>query len=288
MQRKILVSHETPTAYLSLFAKNAEEHHYYSCHWNDYEYCLVHLFEDNPDYYNYYKEAVDRGVEVVLDNSIFELGKSFDENKYLEWIGKLQPTWYIIPDVMDNKFATVSNFKNWIEKTKAVDSMRMGVVHGTIYDEIVDCYKYMVDNADYIAFSYVEKYFEMTGWNKWDKAGLIESKRQRQASGRQALIARLIDDNIWNENKPHHLLGCALAREFSYYVEQKIKGIRSIDTADPIMAAINGLQYITDIGLNAKPNGLLADHVDFPYDIDTSILMLHNTQMFKRILSPTR
>ena len=82
---KIEVSHESPICMLG-------EDNY-----NDYGYALVHLFETHDAYFNHYKTMVETGTKpVLLDNSIFELGKSFDPKKYVKWIDKLQPNWYIV------------------------------------------------------------------------------------------------------------------------------------------------------------------------------------------------
>lgn len=67
----IEVSHESP---ISILDKSLE--------YNDYAYALVHLFETHPDYYNFFKNLVDENkCSVLLDNSIFELGKSFKSNQ---------------------------------------------------------------------------------------------------------------------------------------------------------------------------------------------------------------
>ena len=39
----------------------------------DYDYALVHLFEEDEEYLNQFKRARDKGREIILDNSIFEL-----------------------------------------------------------------------------------------------------------------------------------------------------------------------------------------------------------------------
>ncbi len=63
----MLVSHETPVSFLET-----------SRRYNDYDYALVHLFETNPEYYSFFKSSKTLGREVLLDNSIFELGEAFD------------------------------------------------------------------------------------------------------------------------------------------------------------------------------------------------------------------
>ena len=82
----------------------------------DGDYALVHLFESNPEYYRLFEHALEKGREVILDNSIFELGEAFDMDKYAEWIRKLSPTYYIVPDSWKNGPKTVDMFFEFIEK----------------------------------------------------------------------------------------------------------------------------------------------------------------------------
>ena len=49
-------------------------------------------------------------------------------------------------------------------------------------------------------------------------------------------------DGVWNGNKPHHLLGCGLAKEFNDPLYQKIS-IESIDTSNPVVAGIKHMMY---------------------------------------------
>ena len=71
MGHKILVSHESPISILD-----------HSVVYNDYDYALVHLFEKYPQYYDFFKKSLTRNREVLLDNSIFELGTAFDSDKF--------------------------------------------------------------------------------------------------------------------------------------------------------------------------------------------------------------
>ena len=68
----IKVSHESPLSMLEI-----------SRTYNDYDYALVHLFETHPGYFNFFEDSIKRGRHVILDNSIFELGKAFDSRKFL-------------------------------------------------------------------------------------------------------------------------------------------------------------------------------------------------------------
>ena len=74
----MLVSHETPVSFLET-----------SRRYNDYDYALVHLFETNPEYYSFFKASKTLGREVLLDNSIFELGEAFDTKKFVKYVKEL-------------------------------------------------------------------------------------------------------------------------------------------------------------------------------------------------------
>ena len=55
----------------------------------DYDYALVHLFEEDNEYLKLFQDALKNGREVILDNSIFELEEAFDANKFAYWVTKL-------------------------------------------------------------------------------------------------------------------------------------------------------------------------------------------------------
>jgi hypothetical protein len=55
----------------------------------DYDYALVHLFEEDEEYLNQFKRARDKGREIILDNSIFELEEAFDAVKFDKWVKTL-------------------------------------------------------------------------------------------------------------------------------------------------------------------------------------------------------
>ena len=73
----------------------------------DYDYALVHLFEENTAYYNFFEEAKAKGRYVILDNSIFELGEAFDMDKFAGYVKSLQPSAYIVPDALEDSPLTI-------------------------------------------------------------------------------------------------------------------------------------------------------------------------------------
>jgi len=63
----IKIAHESPK---SIF-KTVQD-------FTDYDYALVHLFEEDPEYFKLFEDAIKDDREVILDNSIFELGNAFN------------------------------------------------------------------------------------------------------------------------------------------------------------------------------------------------------------------
>lgn len=259
----ILVSHETPIKYLDN-----------SIYYNDYDYCLVHLCDEHEQYLDFFKQSIKDGREVLLDNSIFELGVAFDWDKFAKRVEEIKPTFYIVPDVLEDASGTIQNFERFTNIYKNLPGMKIGVVQGKTKKELVDCYKFMIQHADYVAISFDYSYYQITGYG--------DTKLERYSAGRRDFIAWLIATGIWNFNVPHHLLGCSLADEFKHY--RGVRGIRSLDTSNPVVAALNGERYIKGIGLRTKSPVKLADLINVDFDNDTQNLIYDNTSEFKNIL----
>lgn len=259
----LLVSHESPISILDD-----------SKDYNDYDYALVHLFETHPEYYEFFKNSVKLGREVLLDNSIFELGESFDSDKFAHYVKELKPTYYIVPDVLEDGYKTIQQFIDFNKKHDDLPGLQIGVVQGKTYDEIVECYKFMSDHADYIAISFDYSYYTVTGRGK--------NQLERWCDGRRKLIDDLKRDGIWNYYKPHHLLGCSLAKEFKNYTNDK--SIRSVDTSNPVVAGIKELRYNGNLGLKDKPSVKLADLIDTKVTEDMMDCIEYNTGCFRSII----
>lgn len=264
----MLVSHESPISIL--------EH---SRNYNDYDYALVHLFETHPEYYSFFKASLTLGREVILDNSIFELGAAFESSKFAEYVSELKPTYYIVPDVLEDSNATMESYAKFVKDYSELPGLKIGVVQGKTYDELVECYKFMESNSDYIAISFDYSYYQYVGRSNSKDSN--QAKLERMCDGRRKFIDMLIADNIWNKQKPHHLLGASLAQEFSHY--KNIPSIRSVDTSNPVVAGIVGSRYLKGIGLYYKPKVLLADLIDAELDTDQIYDVAFNVSEFYNI-----
>ena len=260
----MLVSHESP---ISMLEKSRD--------YNDYDYALVHLFETHPKYYEFFKKSLLMDRDVLLDNSIFELGESFDHEKFAKYVKELKPTYYIVPDVLENGYETLQHYVEFVSKYNDLPGAKIGVVQGKTWDELTDCYRFMSNNADYIAISFEYSYYVITGEG--------QTQLERWCTGRQRFIDQLIYEKIWDWNKPHHLLGCSLAKEFKHY--KGIRNIRSADTSNPVVAGIKELRYNSDLGLSDKPSIKLADLIDHEVTENQIEDIMYNIGKFKKIIN---
>ena len=258
----INISHEIPISLL-------EESKYI----NDYDYCLVHLLDQNEDYKNFYMNSVKEGRKVLLDNSLFELETLFNGDIFAEKILELKPTEYIIPDSLEDINETINSYNNFISKYNDLPGIKIGVVQGKTLDELIECYKFMSAKTDKIAISFDYSFYE----NFYP----TNNKLTSWCLGRQKFIDYLVDNNIWNNDKPHHLLGCSLSKEFLNKTYNNIS-IESIDTSNPIVAAIKNLKYNNIYGLEEKPSVKLCDLIDYKLNKEQLELVKYNTKMFRK------
>lgn len=258
------ISHESP---ICLFQE--------SLNYNDYDYALVHLFEQNKTYYDFFENSIKSGRSVILDTSQFELGTNFDPEKYIFWINKLKPTYYIIPDVVDDAEKNIKSLYEWLEKYQhrvAYAATAIAVVHGSNYEDYKKSYIEANKNASFLAFNHASSCFT----NETDKTDL--PKEILRAEGRFLTISKLEKDGILNQNKRHHLLGANLPQEIMFYRNKDY--IYSIDTSNPVIHGIFGERY-SEHGLHHKNNQLLADYIDVKLTHKQKTDILYNIKKFR-------
>lgn len=238
----------------------------------DYDYALVHLFEEDPEYLKLFQDALANGREVILDNSIFELEEAFDAVKFAQWVQELKPTWYIVPDALENAKKTCSQMAAWNMHYRDLPGKKIGVVQGRTYKQIKTCYEYMDKTADVdmIAISFDYSYYTETIPHP--------NKYVSWMLGRVKLLGDLLRDGVINEDKPHHLLGCGLPQEFAFYKDYK--WIYSLDTSNPVVHGIKGVEYRED-GLWSKESQKLFELINHKVeDINTILYNIHKFRWF--------
>ena len=245
--------------------------------YTDYDYCLVHLLEQNSRYRDIFERTIKKGREVILDNSIFELEEAFDADKFDQWVNRLKPSWYIVPDALEDVGKTLDQMDDWNSKGYGfAGSGKIGVVQGKTYDQIVECYTYLdgASECDMIAISFDYSYYATSCPHP--------NKYVSWMLGRVKLIGDLMRDNVINRNKKHHLLGCGLPQEFSFYKHDDYNFIYSLDTSNPVVHGIKGIPYKPE-GLWSKESQKLHELIDFPLDHLDINLILNNIKQFRKL-----
>lgn len=201
----------------------------------DGDYALANVFETDKEYLEMFKKAVAQGREVILDNGVYELDKAMNPDSFIRWINELHPTYYIIPDVLEDMENTCKNVKDWfdnqISKVSHKDSKTIGVVQGVDYRSLCDCYEYVAPKVDKVAISFNYSYYEQIVPHP--------NKLEAWAIGRAIILQRMYRDGILDPKKPLHLLGCSAIQEGILYKGTPLQNIiDSIDTSIPVSAGI--------------------------------------------------
>lgn len=234
--KKFKVSHEVPKMLLRQ-----------SLAFNSYQYCLPHLMEQDEEYRNFFLECKEKGVEIYLDNSLHELGASVSDELLLKWVKILEPTTFFVPDVWQDRDASVVNAKRWSNIKVPDKTIKTAVVQAKTITEAITCVQTYKDlGYKKIAFSY--------GNELYNELVPHPNKDMGKALGRVAMISYLYNKKILLPSDRVHLLGTAVPQEFSWY--NGIECIESLDTSNPIMATLDGTSYELH-GLNNKPKSNL-------------------------------
>ena len=255
------VSHEVPRCLLN----NSRE-------WNDYDYCLPHLLDQDEEYKNFFYESKKLGRYIIMDNSLHELGRSYDFKRLHYWIKELEPNEFIVPDIWMEHAQTVSMAKYWKQFNYPKGTTPTAVIQGKdknaayLCAGLLDCLGYKKLCISYGA-SWYNKFFPHT------------NKDLGKSLGRIRFVNGLLKLKQYKETK-FHLLGCSVPQEFGWYDNHP--QIESIDTSNPIMAALEGILYNNN-GLNKKPEANINNY----FDIDPNKVkyedILNNVNKFKKI-----
>jgi hypothetical protein len=260
--KKIKISHEVPFCLLEQSLK-----------FNDYQYALPHLLESNEEYRNHFLKCKENGVEIYLDNSLHELWYAMDDTTLIKWIEILEPSTFFIPDVWEDKDASIVNARRWVNIEVPEGVTKCAVVQARSIHEAITCTQSYKDlGYKKIAYSYGASYY--------NEMCPHPNKDLGKAIGRFIVLSFLYEQDILTKFDRVHLLGTASPIEFGMY--KNIECIESIDTSNPIMAAIGEMPY-TKMGLHMKPIANMNKYQDVSIDFVNEDLVEFNVEMFKKI-----
>jgi hypothetical protein len=247
----------------------------------DYDYALVHLFEKHPSYFDFFEDSLLAHRKVILDNSLFELGEAFESEEYVQWINKLRPTEFIIPDALGKTKKTLKLteefLSNHLGACPAVCTP-IGVVQGSSYKQMVDCYDTMVENFKLkkIAFAFISDAY----LNAFPHPNRFVS----MSMGRVLVLSKMLEEHVIKQSIPHHLLGCMCPHEFSFYTGSAFNWIDTIDTSSPVVHGIKGIKLHSNIGVWYKESVKINDLLYTSPGLDQQQLVRENIAIFKSYL----
>lgn len=260
--KKIVVSHETP---FSLLEKSLE--------FNDMQYALPHLLEDNKKYREFFFKCQKNGVEIYLDNSLHELSYAMPDWTLLKWTSILEPSTFFVPDVWEDYDASVVNARRWAKLPVPIKTTKCAVVQAKSLHEAMLCVQAYRDlGYKKFAFSYGASYY--------NELCPHPNKDFGKAIGRFTAISRMREEGILRDSDRVHLLGTAFPYEFGLYKDMPF--IESIDTSNPVMATLEGSIY-TDMGLTKKPVANMNNFQDIHIDDVNLDLLEYNVRRFREI-----
>lgn len=184
---------------------------------NDYEYFLIHQITNLHEYLDAFIESRKRNRMQILDNSAYELGKSFDADLFAGYVKELKPSEYLIPDAFNDYDKNMSMFDNWMVKYGNIPGTKIATLHAQTMEEYISAYKFFEKTGVKIAFNFAEKFMNEYG-------------------GRLFVIKKMIDSNIINTDIDHHILGCSNPFEFLFYKDYNF--ISTADTSHPVTSAV--------------------------------------------------
>ena len=255
------VSHEVPRCLLTA-----------STEFNDYDYALPHLFDQDEEYLQYFMDAKKAGRYIIMDNSLHELGEAYNHDRLRYWVNELEPDEFIVPDVWMKCAETAAQAKYWKQFKYPKKTKLTAVIQGENKNQAYLCANLLANlGYDKLCVSYGATWYN-------DFFPHINADMGK-ALGRVRFVQGLFKLDQLKDIK-FHLLGCSIPQEFGWYDNNS--RIESIDTSNPVMAALEGTWY-NDNGLNIKPKANMNDYFDIDFSKIDYLNVVHNTTKFRRI-----
>ena len=255
------VSHEVPRCLLTS-----------SPEFNDYDYALPHLFDQDEEYLQSFMDAKANGRYIIMDNSLHELGEAYDHKRLRYWVGVIEPDEFIVPDVWMRCAETAAQAKYWLQFKYPKKTKLTAVIQGENKNQAYLCANLLAN----LGYSKLCVSYGATWYNDFFPHTNADMGK---ALGRVRFVQGLLNLKELKDIK-FHLLGCSIPQEFGWYDNNP--RIESIDTSNPVMAALDGIRYSSN-GLNYKPKANMNDYFDIDFkDVDYSNVV-HNTTVFREI-----
>lgn len=262
---------------------------------NEYDFVLFHLYQQYPEYRDYYKEMRRSNPKrlMILDNSAYEYfvkGETLDQEAFVSAILDLMPDFYILPDTLMDKDKTLKDSFEFLEKyeVRIIQShpprplnvpKPLAVAQGNSEDELFDCLlKYKEAGIRQVALPfhnsfYKEIYADHSSASWRIKFGVLTDDH-RYALGRIQFVqhARL----LLKKFEHVHLLGSHCPYEKLWHPDC----IKTIDTGYPVKCGIEGHELFRE---PSKPNIIIDQFMTVPLTDQQRELIISNVIRFKEL-----
>ena len=244
---------------------------------NDFDFVLFHLYQSNKTYREYYQNMRKEHPErlMILDNSAYEFfvkGEKLDMLQFKNTIKDLNPDYYILPDVLQDKEKTLSGvqefLKHYVDKDMiynplAVTPKPLAVAQGNTSSELVECFqKYLVElGIDYVGVPFHLEFYKHMHIDddillefeaSYEKTKFMDSEDCLYAMGRVQWV-REHEDLLKRFDKAH-MLGSHCPLEKVFY-----RDFYSMDTGYPVKLGYEK----TLLGFeDRKPTSIIDDFID--------------------------
>jgi hypothetical protein len=196
---------------------------------------LTHIVQKDEQYAEYYRN--EKGLK-LLDNSLFELGYALPPEQVIEAAKIVNADILVSPDVIRDGEKTLQNAINFTNSLKELGMLDkyavMAVPQGSSVMEWVECYQQLtaIEGIDCIGLSII---------------GMITSMQDVTGTddivvNRQAFMKLMSEQQLWNKNIWHHLLGLGRG-PFELEAYKDMYFVRSNDSSNAWWHGVNQIKY---------------------------------------------
>lgn len=235
-------------------------------HITEFDWVLTHMCEESEEYFQHYKDmSLVPNREVVLDNSVNELGEPLSLERMDLVAKELCPTYIVPPDYLNDLSKTLSILDDAISlwgQTKI-----MPVIQGESIEEVVECGQILRNKYGFstvaIPYDVMLAHRSKLPSSDPDRASLSEL-----ADTRVKAVTSLTEAEV--KFRRYHLLGMNTLEEFPRYRNPEVwtgggawGGVRpivTVDTGAPFTNAVYSRRF--------KKEALVPKGIYFDYNID--------------------
>lgn len=257
---------------------------------NQFDLVLFHLVRDNASYKEWAYEQRRSHPErtMILDNSAYEFfvkGETLNLDEYADLVRDLQPDYFILPDVLQDRKKTIAGITEFLKKypvggleAKTIIPRPMAVIQGNTDQELTQCmFDYIKLGLKNICIPFHIECFksckkDVNIRREFEKVyGSNVSEDIEYAMGRVQFITDHHD--LLDMFRYVHFLGSHCPYEKRFY-----KRYNSMDTGYPVKLGIEGVEIWKE---THKPNIIIDNFLEADLDDQTNNLIRSNVVKFR-------